>query len=287
MLSSLWRRFARWRRSRPVAAGAFTLSAGIVVAVPPYASFRLGDAMVSIRTVGGVSALVIGTLLVVCGLSLWLRPRYRVPAAVTTLLLSLVALSATNLGGFLVGTLLGLIGAALAFAWTDQPRPPRRPRRHRLGRGVAVLVAGVLGAHTPAAAGYGSPPARSWTLVAESIEADGVVYHGVDRLVVDGRPSRTMWFTMRSMRMTGPALRGGRTIAIEAPRGAAAGVDMHVLRLTGDLQLLGLLPIPVDFTPDHPPPLVPPSFVMTGVTTVNALVRGEALTLPGARFTAR
>jgi hypothetical protein len=282
----LWRRFARWRRSRPFAAGLFTLLSGIVIAVPPYASFRLGDAIVSISTIAGLSAAVIGALLAVCGLSLWLRPRYRIAAAVTTLVLSLAALSATNLGGFLVGTLLGLIGAALAFAWTHQPPQPRRNRWFRLGRGVVVLIVGCAVGHESAAVS-GPPPARSWTLVAESVEADGVVYHGIDRLMVDGRLTRTMRFTMRSMRMTVPVLSGGRTILIKAPRGAVAGVDMHMLRLTGDLQLLGLLPIPVDFTPDHPPPLVPPSFVITGVTTVNALVRGETVTLPGARFTAR
>jgi len=284
--SDRWSRFARWRRSRPFAAGLFTLFSAIVVAVPPYASFRIGDAIVSISTVAGVSAVVIGTLLGVCGLSLWLRPQYRVAAAVMTLVLSLVALSATNLGGFLIGTLLGLIGAALAFAWTQRPSRPRRNRWRLLGRGMVVLIAGAAAAHESAVAS-GPPPARSWTLVAESIQADGVVYRGIDRLMVDGRLTRTMRFTMRSMRMTAPALYGGRTIVIEAPHGAATGVDMHMLRLTGDLQLLGLLPIPVDFTPDRPPPLVPPSFVITGVTTVNALVRGETLTLRGTRFTAR
>jgi len=38
-------------------------------------------------------------------------------------LLSLIALVTANFGGFLLGTLLGLIGGAACVAWSDPPRP--------------------------------------------------------------------------------------------------------------------------------------------------------------------
>ncbi|MCG8915204.1 DUF6114 domain-containing protein [Actinokineospora sp. PR83] len=118
-------RFARRRRERPFRAGVFLLVSAVAIAVPPYATFRLGDAVISIRTLGGVSALLIGALMAICGLSLWVRPQYRIAAGTTAALLSLIALVTSNLGGFLVGTLSGLVGSALALAWTDRPRAAR------------------------------------------------------------------------------------------------------------------------------------------------------------------
>ncbi|WP_344682106.1 DUF6114 domain-containing protein [Saccharopolyspora taberi] len=112
----------KWRRGRPFWAGVCTLASGLLVLFPPYASFRFGDAMISLNTMGGVSSLVIGVVLISCGMSLWIRPEFRVAAGVVTLLLSLVAIVTSNLGSFLVGTLLGITGAALALAWTPKER---------------------------------------------------------------------------------------------------------------------------------------------------------------------
>ncbi|PWW63359.1 DUF6114 domain-containing protein [Actinokineospora spheciospongiae] len=128
--------FARWRRGRPFRAGVFLLLSAVAIAVPPYATFRLGDAVISIRTLGGVSALLIGALMAICGLSLWVRPQYRIAAGTTAALLSLVALVTSNLGGFLVGTLSGLIGSALALAWTDRPRAGQGAAGQRWWRSV-------------------------------------------------------------------------------------------------------------------------------------------------------
>lgn len=289
MWSVAWRRFTRWRRGRPFTAGAFTLAAGVAIAVPPYATFRMGDVLVSIRTIGGVSALLIGTLLLACGASLWLRPQFRVVAGVTGLLLSLIALSTSNLGGFLVGTLLGVTGAALALAWTDRPRPPRRarwPRRAAVAVAAVTAVA-VTAAWAPATAARAAdaPAATSWALLASAVRMDGVVYHGLDTLIVDGRPTRTMRFTARSMSISDPVEVGGEHLVIKAAHADAKSVELHSLRLAGTLELLGLLPIPVDFTPDRPPPLVPPSVLLTNVTTVNARMIGTALTMTDAHLT--
>ncbi|MEU4782661.1 DUF6114 domain-containing protein [Micromonospora sp. NPDC023633] len=52
-------------------------------------------------------------------------PQQRVFYAVLSLLLGLVSWLTSNLGGFLVGMLLALVGGALAFAWTpDKRRQP-------------------------------------------------------------------------------------------------------------------------------------------------------------------
>lgn len=293
-----WRGFGSWRRGRPFAAGVFLVLAGVAIAVPPYATFRVGDVVVAVTTIGGGSAVLIGALLMACGLSLWLRVRFRVVAGTTALLLSLVALVTTNLGGLLIGTLLGVFGAALALAWTDQPRAPGGNRWAVFRRGSVVLgVISVVGfaAHTEPLASPDVTPARSWTLVADTLRMDGASYHGIDRIVVDGRSAPVMRFTAQELRITTAvqvaALGNGRELVITTKPGAVStatgGIELFVLRLTGDLNLLNLVKVPVDFTPEHPPPLMPPSVVLTNVTAINAQLSGGVLMMRNARLVIR
>ncbi|RKT54517.1 DUF6114 domain-containing protein [Saccharothrix australiensis] len=287
-----WRGFRDWRRSRPFTAGALLVLSGVVIALPPYAGFRVGDVLVSITTVGGVSALLIGALLGICGLSLWLRPRFRFAAGVAAALLSLVALVVTNLGGFVVGTLAGLVGAALALAWTDRPRPPRRSVP-RTGSSLLVVIAAAAGTGAPSAREV--PAGRSWTVSASAVRLEGVAYHGIDRVVVDGRPTRAMRFTAHRVEVTDAVqvgdLGNGHELVITTARDAtpavAGSVDLFALRVTGVFSVLGLIGIPFDFTPDHPPPLVPSAAVLTDVTAVNALASGSALAVPDAELVIR
>ena len=98
----------------------FLLGSGLVILAPPFAALHLGDLVISLSTLGGASALVIGVMLIVLGISLWVRPQYRLPAGIAAGLLALVSLPAANLGGLLIGMLLGVLGAALAISWSDQ-----------------------------------------------------------------------------------------------------------------------------------------------------------------------
>lgn len=129
MLLRAWRAFTAWRRGRPFWAGLFVAGGAFIILVPPYANLKLGDMVVSIQTLGGVSALLIGSLLAICAVSLWVAPKFRLAAGIVTVMLSLVALVVTNLGGFLVGTILSLLGGALAVAWTNAPKEPKKAKR--------------------------------------------------------------------------------------------------------------------------------------------------------------
>lgn len=287
------RRFGPWRRGRPFTAGVLLVLASAAIAVPPYATFRLGDVVLVFGTIGGASALLIGALLMICGLSLWLRPEFRIAAGTTALLLSLVALAATNLGGFQIGTLLGVLGATLALAWTDRPLPPRRRGWEVFRRGAAVFGVLVVTSQVAPRASSVVEPARSWTLVASKLRMEGVVYHGIRRVVVDGRSVPTMRFTVAGLWMTEPVQTGslgnGRDLVITAERGNASSpdgvIELSVLRLAGNLVLLGLVEIPVDFTPDRPPPLVPPVVVLTEAAALNAQLSGGTLAMEEARLT--
>ena len=113
--------FTAWRRQRPFA-GAVLLgaSAGLML-LPAVVTVRLGDVLISISTIAGVSTLMLAVLIALCAVSVLLRVDARVPAGVCALVLSLVALPAANFGGLLVGTLAGVVGSALVLAWIPEP----------------------------------------------------------------------------------------------------------------------------------------------------------------------
>lgn len=134
----LRQRFRQWRRTRPFWAGVFTLLAGFNFAAPLAVPLHIGTAVVSTKLIVGPSALLIGGVMILCGLSLWVRKEFRFAAGVITMILALVGLVTANLGSLVVGTLLGLIGGGLAIAWSDRsPRPtPVRPAgRHASAAG--------------------------------------------------------------------------------------------------------------------------------------------------------
>lgn len=118
--------FRAFRRSRPFWAGVFTILGGLeILALPlsPVASLVL-------LGVAGVSSIVMGLLLVVMGLFMWFSPVNRTLAGVLTIVFALTSFVTSNLGGLVVGMVLGIIGGALCLAWTDGA-PPRRRRARR------------------------------------------------------------------------------------------------------------------------------------------------------------
>src|SRR5690349_16005793 len=118
-MTRAWRGFRRWRRSRPFWGGLFTVLAGAEVFGTTQATLagltlKMGPT--------GFLAWLIPTILVVCGLLMWLTPQQRIFYAVIAAVTAVYSLIGVNLGGFLIGMLLGITGAALGFAWV-----PGRP----------------------------------------------------------------------------------------------------------------------------------------------------------------
>ncbi|MGK5518614.1 DUF6114 domain-containing protein [Micromonospora sp. URMC 107] len=114
-------RWRRWRRGRPFTAGVLIALGGLEMLVTLRAPLGV------LLHVGpqGLAAYLVPAVLVLCGVLLVATPQQRVFYAVLSLLLGLVSWLTSNLGGFLVGMLLALVGGALAFAWTpDKQRPP-------------------------------------------------------------------------------------------------------------------------------------------------------------------
>ena len=128
---SAWQAFRAWRRSRPFWGGLLLLLAGVeLLAIPLLSVLAHGSVKVVIYIgIGGVFGVLIGGLLVACGLLIWFHPVQRIFYAIAGVLLAVASFVATNLGGFFLGMLLGVTGASLSFGWT--PGPGRLAGQHR------------------------------------------------------------------------------------------------------------------------------------------------------------
>ncbi|MET9321574.1 DUF6114 domain-containing protein [Streptomyces sp. NPDC003038] len=144
-LTVVYYRFHDWSGNRPFWAGLFTLLGGLPIAYFPYADLRLGNVTLAMATTGGAGALIIGVLLITLGLALWFQQTIRVFAGVAAILLALVSLPVSNLGGFFVGFILALIGGALALAWV----PGGPVEEQTAGADRAEAMAGPHPQHIP------------------------------------------------------------------------------------------------------------------------------------------
>ncbi|MYR96989.1 MULTISPECIES: DUF6114 domain-containing protein [unclassified Streptomyces] len=113
----LRRGFRAWRGNRPFWAGLFTLAGGVPIAYFPYANMHLGNVTLAMSTTAGAGSLIIGVLLITLGLTMWFHSIVRVFAGVAAILLALISIPVANIGGFVVGFLLALIGGALSISW--------------------------------------------------------------------------------------------------------------------------------------------------------------------------
>ncbi|WFE31053.1 DUF6114 domain-containing protein [Micromonospora sp. WMMD975] len=116
-------RWRHWRRARPFTAGVLVALGGVEMLVTLRAPLGV------LLHVGpqGLAAYLVPAVLVLCGVLLVATPQQRVFYALLSLLLGLASWLTSNLGGFLIGMLLALVGGALAFAWTPDKRPAPAP----------------------------------------------------------------------------------------------------------------------------------------------------------------
>ncbi|CAM5514202.1 hypothetical protein GCM10010329_65040 [Streptomyces spiroverticillatus] len=113
-----WRlRFRAWRSVRPFWAGLFTLIGGIPIMYFPYNGLKMGALTLTIATTAGAGSLIIGVLLVTLGLTMWFHSIVRIFAGVASILLALVSIPVSNIGGFLIGFLFAMVGGAMSIAW--------------------------------------------------------------------------------------------------------------------------------------------------------------------------
>ncbi|GAA1608499.1 DUF6114 domain-containing protein [Actinoplanes couchii] len=107
-------RFRRWRRGRPFWGGLFLLLAGLEMFGS--ANMELDDIQIHIGPQGFYSYLL-PVMLIAAGVLTWYSPAQRLFYGVVGIITALYSFIGLNLGGWIAGMLLGIIGGALAIAW--------------------------------------------------------------------------------------------------------------------------------------------------------------------------
>ncbi|WP_217236686.1 DUF6114 domain-containing protein [Streptomyces sp. AC555_RSS877] len=131
--------FRRWRAVRPFWGGLLLALGGAEILLTVKASLE-------VMLHAGAQALagyLLPALMLVLGLLILFNPVQRLFYAITGVLLSLGTWATSNLGGFFIGLLLGVVGSCLTFGWLpdQEPRPSRRQRRRERGETKAVQQA--------------------------------------------------------------------------------------------------------------------------------------------------
>lgn len=114
-------RFRRWRRSRPFWGGLFSIIGGLEIALIPLSAYRI--ILVSHNV---ALAAVVGAAIAILGFLMWATPSQNKLYGLIVVLLGVVSFVTSNVGGFLLGGLLAILGGALGFAWVvvgEEPEP--------------------------------------------------------------------------------------------------------------------------------------------------------------------
>lgn len=119
--------FRRWRRTRPFWGGAFAVLGGLELISIPFAP--LGVTI--LQGMPGVASWLAGALLIMCGALVWFQPSQRFFFGVLAIVVALGSFVTSNLGGFMFGMLLGLIGGGLMFAWTPRTEEAAQETKKR------------------------------------------------------------------------------------------------------------------------------------------------------------
>jgi hypothetical protein len=115
-----WRSWSLWRRSRPFWGGLLVLLGGVEILLTVWAPLGVVLHVGMQNFIGYMVPLVI-TLV---GLLTWFNPSQRIFYALVGMLCGLGSWLTSNMGGFIIGLLFTLVGAALVFAWApDAPAP--------------------------------------------------------------------------------------------------------------------------------------------------------------------
>jgi hypothetical protein len=144
-------RFRLWRRGRPFWGGLFLILSGLEMFAS--ANLELDNIKIHIGPQGFYSYLL-PVMMIAAGALTWYSPAQRLFYGVIGTITALYSFIGLNLGGWIVGMMLGIVGGALVIAWgpprpkaPEAPPPGDRPTeeidtqaRHRAGPGKALLI---------------------------------------------------------------------------------------------------------------------------------------------------
>jgi len=121
--------FRYWRRSRPFWGGLIVVLGAAEILITYQAPFGILVHFGLYGLAGYLVPIVLGLL----GLLIVFDPAHRTFYSILSVLAALGTWLTSNLGGFFIGMLLGLVGGSLAFGWQygERPERPARTKRRR------------------------------------------------------------------------------------------------------------------------------------------------------------
>ncbi|MET9384104.1 DUF6114 domain-containing protein [Streptomyces sp. NPDC002928] len=119
--------FRGWRAGRPFWGGLLLTLGGAEILFTEKASLKV------VMHIGaqGLAGYLLPAVMVLCGLLILFNPAQRLFYSITGVLLTLGTWVTSNLGGFFLGLLLGVVGSCLTFGWLPDQEPRRSRRRRR------------------------------------------------------------------------------------------------------------------------------------------------------------
>lgn len=108
-------KFTLWRNSRPFWGATLTLLAGLMILYIPIHLFALAFTPGSYAILG----ILFGGLIVLIGILAYFYPNLSTMFGIVTIFLSVLSIMGA-LGGFLVGTILGIFGGAILVGWNTE-----------------------------------------------------------------------------------------------------------------------------------------------------------------------
>ncbi|MFG2905423.1 DUF6114 domain-containing protein [Kitasatospora sp. NPDC048286] len=125
-----------WRGRRPFWGGLLVTLGGAEIL------FTLKAPLPVLLHIGmeGLAGYLVPAVMVLCGLLILFNPAQRLFYSILAVLASLATWVTSNLGGFVVGMMLGVVGACLTFGWLPE-QPLRQGRQRRLERREARRAA--------------------------------------------------------------------------------------------------------------------------------------------------
>ncbi len=132
--------FRVWRRTRPFWGGLLVIAGASEMLASEQAPLPV-ISQIGIRALAGYLTPI---FMLLCGLLLWFTPIARTYHSLLVIVLALDSWLTANLGGFFIGVLISVVGAALAFAWmTDADFKSPGPARGKIKVRVASWASGV------------------------------------------------------------------------------------------------------------------------------------------------
>ncbi len=115
-------RFRYYRRTRPFWGAVLMILGGLEIAAIPATAWRILMLSPSV-----VLAIAVGLVAVILGTVALMSPTQNKLYGLLGVLMAGVSFVTSNLGGFLIGALVTLLGGALTFAWTELPEQEQVP----------------------------------------------------------------------------------------------------------------------------------------------------------------